>query len=300
MPLKIIRNDITKVKADAIVNTANPRPVIGGGTDRAVYTAAGADKVLAERKAIGDIMPGNAAYTRAFALDAKYIIHTVGPAWEDGSHGERDILHSCYKNSLELAAELSCESAAFPLIATGVYGFPKDEALQIALGEINRFLLSHDMLVYLVVFDADSFRLSGKLVGDIEEYIDEKAARVIREAEFSLDRAYEARTLNSRVFTGFSAEKSREKSLDEILSEHEKTFQQKLFELIDARGISDVEVYKKANLTRKLFSSIRCNPGCRPKKATVAALAVALKLNMEEFADLLARAGYALSPSDRS
>ena len=295
MPLKILRNDITKVKADAIVNTANPFPIIGGGTDSAVYAAAGRELLLAERRKIGNIASGNAEYTPAFALDAKYIIHTVGPAWEDGEHGERETLHSCYKNSLELAAKLSCRSIAFPLIATGVYGFPKDEALQIALFEINRFLLSYDMDVFLVVFDKDSFRLSGKLVGDIEEFIDEEAARVIRETEFSWDWLYEEHVSRS-VRNGA---KKTQNDLDTILSVKEQTFQQKLFELIEKSGLTDVEVYKKANLTRKLFSSIRCNVNSKPKKTTVIALAVALELNINELADLLSRAGYALSPSDK-
>lgn len=173
MPFQIIRNDITKVKADAIVNTANPAVAVGRGTDRAVYHAAGRDRLLAERKKIGIMHPGQAAHTPAFNLDAKYIIHTVGPAWIDGNHDEREILHSCYEKSLNLAAELSCRSIAFPLIATGSYGFPKDEALQIALAEIDRFLLSHEMEVILVVLGRRAFELSEKLVGDIEEYIDE-------------------------------------------------------------------------------------------------------------------------------
>ncbi len=129
MPFQIIRNDITKVKADAIVNTANPKPVFAAGTDAAIYKAAGEKQLLAERKKIGDIMPGETAVTPAFSLDAKYIIHTVGPLWEDGAHGEFDILESCYRNCLQKAAELKCKSIAFPLIASGNYGFPKDEAL---------------------------------------------------------------------------------------------------------------------------------------------------------------------------
>ena len=184
MPFQIIRNDITKVKADAIVNTANPEPVIGSGTDSAIYKAAGARKLLAERKKLGSIAPGAAAYTRAFRLNAKYIIHTVGPAWNGGDHGERDILRACYKNSLAAAAELECESIAFPLIATGVYGFPKDEALRIALDEINIFLLSHDMNVILAVLDRDSFELSARLSGDIRAYIDNHSAAAICAAEY--------------------------------------------------------------------------------------------------------------------
>lgn len=169
MPFQIIRNDLTKVKADAIVNTANPKPTIGRGTDSAIFSAAGEKELLAARKKIGDIAPGDASYTDAFHLNAKYIIHTVGPAWFGGHKNEREILHSCYRNSLTLADKLSCKSIAFPLIATGVYGFPKDEALQIALSEINKFLLGHEMNVTLVVFDKKAFELSGKLVGEIDD-----------------------------------------------------------------------------------------------------------------------------------
>ena len=160
MPFQIIRNDITKVKADAIVNTANPKPRIGRGTDSAIYAAAGEEQLIAARKKIGDIAPGQAVHTAAFALDAKYIIHTVGPVWVDGTHGERDTLRSCYENSLALADSLGCESIAFPLIATGTYGFPKDEALHIALSEIQRFLLTHEMKVTIVVFDRKALELS--------------------------------------------------------------------------------------------------------------------------------------------
>ena len=173
MPFQIIRSDITKVKADVIVNTANSRPVIGSGTDSAIYCAAGEVALLGERRKIGDIAPGQAVAIPAFDLSAKHIIHTVGPAWIDGKHHEREILQSCYANSLSLAAELNAQSIAFPLIATGVYGFPKDEALNIAMAEIGGFLLTHDMKVILVVFDRKAFELSGQLVGQIDEYIHE-------------------------------------------------------------------------------------------------------------------------------
>lgn len=190
MPFTIIRNDITQVKADAIVNTANPRPVIGGGTDAAIYHAAGEELLLAERQKIGEIARGDAVSTPAFGLDARYIIHTVGPAWLDGKHGEREILHSCYKKSLALAAELSCESIAFPLISTGVYGFPRDEALNIALAEISKFLFAYDkdMNVILVVFDRHSLQLSRSLIGDIDEYIDDHSVKELRSKEYGRSR----------------------------------------------------------------------------------------------------------------
>ena len=321
MPFKIIRNDITKVRADAIVNTANPEPVIGRGTDSAIYMAAGEEQLLTERKKIGPIRPGCAVSTPAFNLDAKYVIHTVGPVWIDGSHGERETLHSCYQNSLSLAAELKCDSIAFPLIATGVYGFPKDEALNIALSEIGKFLLTHDMKVTMVVFDRRAMELSEDLVGGIEQYIDEHAAQAIHVEEYGGD-VYEARVREIRRRRADSHPQNVDnrpdevvlhsieppsmqlpdlsgKDLDDVLGETGKSFQQKLFELIDASGMDDVTVYKKANIDRKVFSRIRCKPDYKPKKKTAVAFAVALRLDLPTTLDLLSRAEIALSPSNR-
>ena len=174
MPFQIIRNDITRVAADAIVNTANPDPVYDSGTDGAIYEAAGADDLLAERKKIGAIMRGEVAVTPAFNLEAKYIIHTVGPAWEGGSNGEFEVLRNCYRNSLMKAYELGCESIAFPLIATGVYGFPKDKALQTAISVFSEYLSDHEMEIILVVFDQKSFEVSGQIFAGIDAFIDEK------------------------------------------------------------------------------------------------------------------------------
>lgn len=326
MPFQIIRNDITKVKADAIVNTANPRPVIGRGTDSAIYAAAGEDQLLSERKKIGDIEPGCAVSTPAFNLAAKYIIHTVGPAWIDGSHGERDTLRSCYAKSLELAAELDCESIAFPMIATGVYGFPKDEALNIALSEVGRFLLTHEMKVILVVFDRKALELSKNLVGGIEEYIDEHSVKLIRDTEYGggyapndRRRIDEERRIAAERRRRMEATLPEEecvdesiafpsaapfpdvagKSLDEVLGGNEDTFQQRLFKLIDASGMDDVTVYKKANIDRKVFSRIRCKEDYKPKKKTAVAFAIALELDMPTMLDLLSRAEIAFSPSSK-
>lgn len=328
MPFQIIRNDITKVKADAIVNTANPKPRIGRGTDSAIYAAAGEDQLLAERKKIGEIAPGHAVNTSAFALQAKYIIHTVGPAWVDGSHGERDVLRSCYAQSLALAVELKCSSIAFPLIASGVYGFPKDEALNIALAEIGKFLLTHEMKVVLVVFDRKALELSEDLVGGIEQYIDDHSAHQLREAEYGGTnlpdiRRREARRIEEaeELYLGsalLSDEAANEeitfdsalppvgvlpdvtgKSLDEVLGGAGETFQQRLFELIDASGMDDVTVYKKANIDRKVFSRIRCKEDYKPKKKTAVAFAIALELDMPTTLDLLSRAEIAFSPSSR-
>lgn len=316
MPFQIIRNDITRVSADVIVNTANPRPVVGGGTDSAIYRAAGEAQLLAERRRIGDIAPGNAAVTPAFGLSAKHIIHTVGPSWVDGKHGEREILRRCYENSLRLASELDALSIAFPLIATGVYGFPRDEALNIALAEIGKFLLTHEMDVILVVFDKRAFELSASLVGEIDQYIDEHGVGLLREAEYkgrnsrSLRRLEEAR--RSMAFAEPEAPAYplmdaapmisgdvASKSLAQVLDDAGDTFQQRLFKLIDASGMDEVTVYKRANINRKVFSRIRCKPDYVPTKKTAVAFAIALKLDMPETTDLLSRAGLALSPSSK-
>ena len=328
MPFQIIRSDITKIMADAIVNTANPKPIIGRGTDSAIYAAAGEDRLLAARKKIGDIAPGPAAWTDAFSLDARYIIHTVGPVWIDGEHGERDTLRACYANSLELADRLSCESVAFPLIASGTYGFPKAEALHIALSEIQRFLLTHEMNVTLVVFDRSALELSQKLVGEIEQYIDDHTVNALREREQSkgkiesrrLDRRWIGRPRKTEIDgCGYAApapirEEAAEtippplptcgaipnmagRSLEEVVSDAGESFQQRLFRLIDESGMDDVTVYKKANIDRKVFSHIRCRPDYTPKKKTAVAFAIALELDMPTMTDLLSRAGIAFSPS---
>ena len=324
MPFNIIRNDITRVTADAIVNTANPEPVIGRGTDSAIYKAAGKEMLLAERRKIGPIDPGHAVATPAFNLDARFIIHTVGPAWVDGRHGERETLHACYRNSLDLAAGLKCTSIAFPLIATGSYGFPKDEALNIALEEIGRFLLTHEMTVTMVVFDTKALKLSEALVGGIEQYISEHAAKsllyeeydgdlypdipcqgTLRRRPFNVPRMrpkpkpkadadYSDSAASEPVFPDLTGRK-----LDDVIAETGLSFQQRLFELIDASGMDDVTVYKKANIDRKVFSRIRCKADYRPKKRTAIAFAVALELDLTSMQDLLARAEIALSPSSR-
>ncbi len=192
MPFQIIRNDITRVEADAIVNTANPHPVIGTGTDAAVYKAAGEEQLLAERKKIGEIPVGQAAVTSAFNLPARYIIHTVGPKWIDGTYGEEAALRSCYNESLKLAESLSCESIAFPLLAAGNYGFPKDLALKTATTVIYDFLMEHDMMVYLVVFDRQVYDLSGKLFQEIRTYVDENYVAEKRRDEYNIPESLSA------------------------------------------------------------------------------------------------------------
>ena len=251
--------------------------------------------MLAERKKIGAIPPGRAAATGAYRLNARYVIHTVGPEWRGGGFREREILGECYANSLALADSLKCKSAAFPLISAGIYGFPKAEALSVAFSEIGRFLLSHDMTVILAVLDRDAFEMSGRLFSDLEDLVGEKeaAARLRREYGAGANAARGGLPLRP-------AERgARSFSLDEALGTKEDTFTRRLFRLIDERGLDDVTVYKRANIDRKLFSGIRCKKNYHPKKKTAVALAIALELSMDETADLLARAGYALSPNDR-
>lgn len=323
MPFQIVRNDITKVKADAIVNTANPKPKFAGGTDSAIYTAAGKLELLQARKEIGDIAVGDATVTPAFNLDAKYIIHTVGPAWEDGKQGETEYLRSCYEKSLNLAKKLKCESIAFPLISTGVFGFPKDMALQVAIGVISKFLMENDMKVILVVFDRKSFELSGKLFAGVDEFIDEHYVAKRTKSEYDLVYDIDERDeveycrLRRRQFHEMDGEVGEgiiepltavdkcysnvdaSAELDGVVAQLGETFQQRLLRLVDEKGLSDVEVYKKANIDRKLFSKIRCNAEYKPKKKTAVALAIALELDLSETEDLLGRAEIALSPSNK-
>ncbi len=338
MAFQIIRNDITKVSADAIVNTANPDPVFARGTDAAVYRAAGAERLLSERKKIGYMKPGQAAATPAFDLPAHYIIHTVGPVWQGGDYGEKEIVRDCYENSLRLADKLGCESIAFPLIATGIYGFPKADALQIAIDVFSRYLSGsdsdNDMEILLVVFDEESFVLSGKIFAGVRAFIDEhyvadrmemeyesasipqsyrvtgskpadldgreRRRRLWKKAEAPCDAPSEAMQDEKADFRLGQAKSGKEhRSLEDLMVHVADSWQETLFRLIDEKGYTDTEVYKRANIDRKLFSKIRSNTDYRPKKKTAVAFALALKLNLDETRDFLSRAGYALSPSSR-
>lgn len=291
MPLEIIRNDITKVHADAIVNAADPSLLGGGGTDGAIHKAAGSG-LLAECRDLGGCKAGVAKITKGYDLPAKYVIHTVGPVWRDGSSGEEKLLADCYKNSLKLAKQHKLESVAFPLISSGAFGYPRDKALSAAISAIGEFLLKNDMTVYLVVYDSASFMLSEKLFLSIKQYIDDNYIEE-RASNFSRDRIRENLVRDNANATIFR----RERSLDDVVRNLDDTFSQMLLRLIDEKGMKDSETYKKANIDRKLFSKIRNDIYYRPSKQTAAAFAVALELNLDETRDLLARAGFALSRS---
>ncbi len=322
MPFKIVRNDITKVRADVIVNTANPNPICASGTDLAIYEAAGKEKLLEERASIGKIARGNVAVTGAYNLNAKYIIHTVGPVWEDGNNHEFEILESCYRKSLLKAVELNCESIAFPLISTGIYGFPKDKALQIAVSVFSEFLLENDMQIILVVFDKKSFQLSSQIVGDIDSYIDTNYIRRSHSREYPVRRSdivrsgarseeeYYERLLQKEA--EYSCQPEEEKatlaepcmlssdiSLEDQLANIGASFHDRLFELINEAQLDNKDVWKRANLDRKHFSKIQCDQNYHPKKKTVMALCIALELDLDQSKDLLARADWAFSPSSK-
>lgn len=298
MSFKIVRNDITKVKADIIVNSANPNPIYVNGTDLAIYEAAGKEELLLERKSIGNIERGSIAVTKPYNLKAKYIIHTVGPIWIDGKHNEFGILEDCYTNSLKKAVELHCKSIAFPLISTGVYGFPKDKALQIAVSVFSRFLLENEIDIILVVFDKQSFMLSSKIVGEIDSYVDANYVSEKHKSEYSKEvvryiRDKELLEEKKKEISGISLQ------LEEQFTNVGASFHDKLFELIDKAGLDNKDVWKRANLDRKHFSKIQCDTKYHPKKKTVMALCIALQLDLDEAKDLLARADWAFSPSSK-
>lgn len=350
MAFQIVRNDITKITADAIVNTANPEPVCMAGTDSAIYAAAGADKLLEARRKIGMIEEGSVAVTPAFDLDAKYIFHTVGPVWQGGDKGEKEVVKNCYVNCLNKALELGVESIAFPLIATGVYGFPKAEALQIATSVFSSFLSENEMSITLVVFDNESFALSGKIFAGIDQFIDDHYVEAktdeeygfgnaISDSEAAMEDAAEEpaedarrrrkeerfRFLNRRMLAReeecrmapppehaapvaaagaamaapASPKMQAKRSLDDVMKNLSETWSESLLRMITEKGYEDTEVYKRANVDRKLFSKIRSNKDYKPKKTTAVAFALALRLNLDETKDFIARAGYAFSPSSK-
>ena len=295
---------------DAIVNAAKESLLGGGGVDGCIHRAAGPE-LLAECKTVGGCKTGDAKITKAYRLPCKYVIHTVGPVWNGGQYGEKEKLVSCYRTSLALAKAHKCETVAFPLISSGIFGYPKDRALRVAVDTIGEFLTENDMTVYIVIFDRAAYQISGKLFADIAEYIDDhyvdehtdscrerlrrlnrlesKASKVCEDAAPDFMAAPCAPVAMS-VASG---------SLDNMLDELDAGFSETLLKLIDRTGKKDSEIYKKANVDRKLFSKIRNNPDYKPSKTTAIAFAIALELDLEETKDFIARAGFALSRSSK-
>ena len=321
MPFIIERNDITRMRVDAIVNAANNSLLGGGGVDGAIHRAAGKG-LLEECRRLNGCETGEAKATGGYELPAKYVIHTVGPIWRGGGHGEEALLRSCYKNSLGLALELGCGSVAFPLISAGVYGYPKAAALRVASDCIRDFIKDHEMTVYLVIFDRGSFELCGEYMGEIREFIDENYVSAHGDSpETERSRRFEAfasiaalgranrRPMQKAAAAAPQTEDAccdeclcsgKSDGIDEILRDLDESFSRNLLRRIDASGMTDAECYKRANVDRKLFSKIRSDPNYRPSKPTVLAFAIALKLDIENTEDLLRRAGFALSGSSKS
>jgi len=322
MPIQIIREDITKLKCDAIVNAANNSLLGGGGVDGAIHRSAGKGLLLECMKLRG-CKTGQAKITGAYKLPCKYVIHTVGPVWRGGENGEKELLESCYRESLELAKEHECESIAFPLISSGVYGYPKDKALKVAIDVISTFLLENDMLVYVVIFDKAAYKISEKLFADIKEYIDDHYVELHEDANYERMRRMQcSQVLDADACLGneswFEDEIGMPKaaqasvvkapapkasmpqaSLNEKLNQIDESFSQMLLRKIDEKGMTDAECYKKANVDRKLFSKIRNNVHYSPRKTTAIAFAIALELSLDETKDMLMKAGYALSHSNK-
>lgn len=313
MPLQIIRNDITKVECDAIVNAANSTLLGGGGVDGAIHKATGRGLLL-ECMKLGGCKVGQAKITKGYNLPCKYVIHTVGPKWKGGNNNERELLESCYKNSLELAKENNCQSVAFPLISSGVYGCPMNEAFKVAVDTVAEFLMHNDMLVYIVVYNKNALTTSSKLFTDIAQYIDDNYvaehslydSRRINNACESMplpqtrfipddEECYactEAPTMSKPLFEDTA-------DLSDIVITLDESFSQMLLRKIDEKGMTDSKCYKKANIDRKLFSKIRSNPAYKPSKPTVIAFCIALELSLAETNEMLLKAGFALSHSNK-
>ena len=301
MSLEIVRNDITKMAVDAIVNAANESLLGGGGVDGAIHYAAGPE-LLAECKTLGGCKTGKAKITSGYNLPAKYIIHTVGPIYEDGNHGEKALLASCYRESLALAKAHNCETVAFPLISSGVYGYPKNQALKVAIDVISDFLLENEMKVYIVIFDKAAYKISEKLFSDIAEYIDDNYV------DEHTDYRRESMRMNMPMQASigmFEADLCEckammsEDDLDSKLRQIDESFSQMLLRKIDEKGMTDAECYKKANIDRKLFSKIRGDVNYKPSKPTAIAFAISLELSLDETEDMLKKAGFALSHSNK-
>lgn len=325
MPLKIVRNDITKMDTDAIVNTAGETPEVGDGCDVAVYMAAGYDILHALREEIGDVEPGEVFITPGFNLPAKYIIHAVSPRYIDGESGEEEKLRSCYRTSLELARKNKIRSIAFPLISTGAYGYPKEEGMRIAIDEINAFLLDNRMDVTLVVFDSKAVKLGLNVYPDLEAYIDQNYVEEKREEEYG-DRFFGSVRRSAPNYRRHVEERNRidaqlakrcdmeamsvddvclsaamaEPTLDERMEHAADPFGKYLLYIIREKGMSNAEVYKRALISKQSFGKLNKDPDrYHPDKVTALQYCVGARLNLDETKDMLARAGYALSPADK-
>lgn len=311
MPLQIIRQDITKMRVDAIVNTTNEEMVGYSGVDLAVHTIAGPE-LDAECETLAPLGLGQAKISGGYRLPCRYVIHTSGPIWRGGLLGESIILRSCYMESLKLAVKHGCKTVALPLISAGVYQYPKDQVLKFAIQTITEFLFENELTVYLCVYDKEAYTFSQKLFNDIQsfiddEYVDEHDEDYFDEydddeeddstSEFMFSMSYAPRAIIARSDSPCSSVEG--KTLDEYVDQLDRSFQEMLFDLIDKSGMSDVECYKKANVDKRIFSKIKSNKDYRPSKQTAVAFAISLKLDLDTTQELLATAGMTLSRSNK-
>ena len=298
MPLEIVRNDITKMHVDAIVNATDPTLSGGGGVDGAIHRAAG-PQLEAACKALGGCKTGEAKATGGFDLPCKYILHTVGPIWRGGAFGERALLTACYQNALALARARGCESVAFPLISSAAHGYPKAQALRVAVEAITEFLTENEMEVYIVVFTRDEVEVSEKLFRAVEQYIDDVYVGERYDAPREMQRRAYSRQQALYAPAESAPRAGADLDLETLLGQVDESFGQMLLRKIDEQGMTDAECYKRANVDRRLFHKIKNNPGYRPGKQTVLAFAIALRLSLAETKELLMKAGFALSHSNK-
>ena len=298
MPIKIIRQDITKMDCDAIVNPTDSHFSHGGGIDETVHKSAGG-KLYTECIKNGFLSVGNAIITDSFLLPCKYVIHTVGPRWNGGNENEEVKLISCYKEVLRLAKENNCTSLAIPLISSGTLGFPKDKVIKIAINEISSFLLDNEMLVYIVVYDKTSYSISEKLFSDVESYIENKYSGYSLRSRRRIQDDEICYPLFAESVSESKSSCDFEMCLEDLFDNMDKGFAETLFGYIDKKGLTDVECYKRANVDKKTFSKIKCNKDYRPSKITAVSFAIALRLNLEETKHLLNTVGMSLSRSSK-
>ena len=314
MPFEIVRNDITNMYVDAIVNAASRLPRVSAGVDSAIHKKAG-PSLLEARKKIGYIQPGTAAITPAFDLDAEYVIHAATPTWTDGLHGEAKLLRQAYDMCLNLAFENNCDSIAFPLLASGNHSFPKGKALQVAISAFSEFLMEHEIQIYLVVFSRDSVKLSEKLVHNVRCYIDQNYVDAYDQETYGglnedrcrnryqirrameMQEAYMPAPCAPKACEPMPCAKSAFLSLDDFIKEKDAGFTETLLALIKKSGMKNSAVYKKANISKQHFSKLINDPEAKPSKSTAIALALALELDLDGTKDLIGRAGYALTNS---
>lgn len=296
MSLHIIKQDITLMDVDCIVNAANNQLKQGGGVCGAIFDKAGKSELAKACSNYGYCDTGEAVITPGFNLKAKYIIHTVGPIYVDGTQNESKFLKLCYRNSLELAKKNNIRSIAFPLISSGIYRYPKLEAFETAYREISDFLLENEMNVFIALLNGD-FLKNLNFNNGIKHEIE-----LIEKEE-----AYSTTLLNTKkvfltngVVNKRPLFKAPNKSLEERIKHLDDSFSQYLLFLIDKKGVTDTEIYKKANIDRRLFSKIRSNKNYHPTKTTALALCIALELSLDETLDLLKKAGYTISHSSKT